>query len=434
MLVEKGRMHSPAVRKVRYKYYNNHTYTYIFFYYSLRKHIRRNKFITDLEELDWYNIFVYFFMRKWTCQSEIWLNRELRRLQSDDKDIQWENLLGATGDLLEWQDERIRRDVESSVQGGTESVDRLGSNIRTGHKNAPKQGSKFKRIVKEVSALLVKYNCVPANHLRDLIPVDSDEFNIEYFNPLNIKYYEAACDLYTLSHNKRSLLDFSNLYAEYDNPIFYAHDLNPFEYYHNRVDSLKYLNELILFQCQGNEDKVKELLYNIKYWFDRKGWWENNELNSKINCIIILGAPNSGKNYFWDTFAAIAANVGHVGRVNNKTNNFALQDCVGKRLIMGNEISMEEGAKEDFKKLCEGSAFNIRVKFQGDKIFSKTPVCLISNNTLDISSDPHFRNVRCKTFRWQTCISLKNSNKKPYPLAIFDLFEMYNVDLLTINK
>ncbi|GFR09522.1 non-capsid protein NS-1 [Trichonephila clavata] len=92
--------------------------------------------------------------------------------------------------------------------------------------------------------------------------------------------------------------------------------------------------------------------------------FKDNEykLNSKINTIAVIGPPNAGKNYFWDCLAAIALNVGHIGRVNNKTNQFALQEVIDKRLIIGNEINMEDGAKDDFKKLCEGKALNIRVK------------------------------------------------------------------------
>ena len=220
--------------------------------------------------------------------------------------------------------------------------------------------------------------------------------------------------------------------------IFYANSINPFNYYHDRETSADYLNELLKFQCNGDEDKVRELLGNIKTWFNRLGWSvatisedgvKQYELNPKINAIAIIGPPNSGKNYFWDAIAAIAMNVGHIGRVNNKTNQFALQDCYNRRLVMGNEISMEEGAKEDFKKFCEGTAFNIRVKYQGDKIFKRTPACLISNFDLDICGDPHFRNVRLHTMRWKSAPLLASSKKKPYPLAIFDLYDLYNVSL-----
>lgn len=85
----------------------------------------------------------------------------------------------------------------------------------------------------------------------------------------------------------------------------------------------------------------------------------------------------------------------------------------------------KKGLKKTLK--CKGTAFNIRVKYQGDKIFSKTPVLLISNFVLDICNDVHFKNVRLETIRWNTAKFLRDSNKKPYPLAIFNLFNMYNV-------
>ena len=175
----------------------------------------------------------------------------------------------------------------------------------------------------------------------------------------------------------------------------------------------------------GPEENIKLFLSNLRDWFNKLGW----NGNPKVNALCVLGPPNSGKNYFFDAFIALACNVGHIGRVNNKTNNFAPQDVVNRRLVIGNEISMEEGAKEDFKKLCEGTAFNVRVKFKGDQIFTKTPVLLISNNELEICWDPHFKDIRLYTLRWRAAPLLQASTKKPYPLAMFDLFAKYNITL-----
>lgn len=86
-------------------------------------------------------------------------------------------------------------------------------------------------------------------------------------------------------------------------------------------------------------------LSNLKLWFNKEGW-----------------NGHSGKNYFFNAIISIACNVGHVGRV-NKTNQFTLQDAYNRKIVVGNEISMEDGAKEDFKKLCKGTAFNIREKY-----------------------------------------------------------------------
>lgn len=48
-----------------------------------------------------------------------------------------------------------------------------------------------------------------------------------------------------------------------------------------------------------------------------------------------------------------------ISDVNNKINQFVLQDVYNCRIVIDNEISMEEEAKEGFIKLFEGTAFNI---------------------------------------------------------------------------
>ncbi|GFX22415.1 hypothetical protein TNCV_3600471 [Trichonephila clavipes] len=90
---------------------------------------------------------------------------------------------------------------------------------------------------------------------------------------------------------------------------------------------------------------------------------------------------------------------------------------------------MEDSAKDDFKKLCEGKALNVRIKHNPDGIYRRTPVLLLSNNNLDIANDSHFKDVRMKVFNWRRCNLLKESDKQPYPMAVFDLFEYYNVSL-----
>lgn len=125
--------------------------------------------------------------------------------------------------------------------------------------------------------------------------------------------------------------------------------------------------------------------------------------------------------------SAIAYNVGHIGRVCNKTNNFPFQDCFNRRLCIANEMSVEESAIEDMKKLCEGTAFNIRVKFQGDKIFTKAPVIIITNNHIGFLHRPEFMGIRVYKIKWYQAELLKHSNKKPYPLCLFKLYDYYNV-------
>lgn len=399
----------------------------------VRDPMRRIKFISELDEIDWQNVFLYFIVQKRESRSQVWIGRGLQGHPTNSEIVRWGNVQALSRSVLAGEDERDGHNHQREQSNNEENRKRLS---RSTGGPAEKRG-KFERITKTIQILLDKYACIPPTELKDLIPDDNPDYRIEFHDPKNLKMYEAACHMAMLNVNRKTLLDFKHYY-EGKTPIFYANAINPFEYYHDRETSANYLNELLKFQNFGDEDKVRELLGNIKTWFNRLGWSiatinedgiREYQLNPKINAIAVIGPPNSGKNYFWDAIAAIAMNVGHIGRVNNKTNQFALQDCYNRRLVMGNEISMEDGAKEDFKKFCEGTAFNIRVKYQGDKIFKRTPACLISNFELDICGDPHFRNVRLYTMRWNSAPLLASSKKKPYPLAIFDLFELYGVSL-----
>lgn len=408
---------------------------------DVRAPMRRLRFISEMDEIDWTNVFLYFIMQKRESNSQVWIGGRLQRSPDRDEIVRWGDMQAKSREILARQDTGVRRDCSEEERYSEDGGESVSSQFqKTGEKRSndedpyakgrrggrllhvPKK-TKFQRISETVHSLLNEYYTLPANHIRDVLVYEKQAQ--ELFDPCIEKAYQAACDVFTRKFIKLSLSDLKEIYTN-ALPIFYANNIDPWIYYHDRETSLKYVNDLIRFQFKDDDESIKRFLTNTRDWFNLLGW----DGNPKMNALCIIGPPNSGKNYFWDMFCALAYNVGHIGRVNNKTNQFALQECYGRRLVVGNEVSMEDGAKEDFKKLCEGTAFNIRVKYQGDKIFTKAPVLLISNFELDICYDYHFKNVRLHTIRWNTCNLLKESNKKPYPLCIFDLFEHYDV---TIN-
>lgn len=240
--------------------------------------------------------------------------------------------------------------------------------------------------------------CSPPGNLKFIIPVDSPDFCAKFYDPKYVRQYESAIDIFNIKINSLSLKEFRDLYSK-TLPVFNSHTLNPFDLYHNVEESVYYLNSLLNFQFNGEEFKIVNFLSNVKRWFDKSGWLEETGLiNIKCNTISVVGPPNCGKSYFFDCLASLALNVGHIGRINNKTNHFSLQESVNKRLISGNEISMEEGAKEDFKKICEGSPVNIPVKHQKDSVLYKTPVLLMSNSFSFVNHDPAFKRYQSKNF------------------------------------
>lgn len=409
---------------------------------TFRSNLRGTRYINELDTIDWINVLLYFAYSKWPCTSQIWTRGRLRRSPNSSEIIRWREMCFIAGKrLLESEVERVghngfgeeqdRNDGEQSVsQSSGDPEEETSSSYRrrkrakretSGQSTSTRKSGKFERILQKVETLLNETAVIPPIHVKQIF---AGPDAIELHNPTNIRHYEAACNIWGMKFNRWSLMDLYEFYKD-KQPIFYANDIDPFVYYHDRDTSFYYVNELLRWQYNDDENLIQTFLINLQDWFNKFGW----NKNPKCNALCVIGPPNAGKNYFFDILAALACNVGHIGRVNNKTNQFALQDCVNKRLVVGNEISMEDGAKEDFKKLCEGTAMNIRVKFQGDQIFTKAPVLLVSNWELDICYDPHFRDIRLATIRWQEAELLKTSTMKPYPLCLFDIYKHYNVFL-----
>jgi len=404
---------------------------------TFRSNLRGSRYINELDSIDWYNVLLYFIYSKWPSSSQIWTRGRLRRSPDSSEIIRWKSLQRTTREAIlareaegiryhsseeESNSEYDRQAFRTSVSNNEEET-RQGSRGQTKRRrmeSRPKQ-SRFLGILQKVESLLDNACVIPPTHVKELF---AGPEALELHDPSKFKYYESACQIWGMKFNRWSFGELASFYKD-KTPIFYANDINPFVYYHDMKTSIDYIDQLLKFQFGDDEDLIMDFLINVQDWVNKYGW----EKNPKCNALAVIGPPNSGKNYFFDMIAALCCNVGHIGRVNNKTNQFALQDCVNRRLVVGNEISMEEGAREDFKKLCEGTAFNIRVKFQGDKIFTKAPVLLISNFQLDICGDPHFENVRLKTINWQTAELLRTSTLKPYPLCLFEIYKMYNIFL-----
>ncbi|KAG8176785.1 hypothetical protein JTE90_003415 [Oedothorax gibbosus] len=88
---------------------------------------------------------------------------------------------------------------------------------------------------------------------------------------------------------------------------------------------------------------------------------------------------------------------------------------------------MEPDAMNDFKKLCEGSALNVRVKHCADRIVFKTPTLILTNDPLEICTDPAFKDIRVKHLKWRKAPFLKDIPKKTYPMAFFDILDFYDI-------
>lgn len=397
---------------------------------SVRKPMRYRRYIRDLDNIDWTNILIYFIMQKRECPMSIWIDGRLQGLPTSDEVVQWQRLQEKCREILGREGEgdgynpgwKLEDDADRGelIPEGTSSLKRKRS--ASEESGSKRKKSKYTAIRETVEQMVMLYFPCPIKHLRDLL-IDDDDLSDTLFDPANKDRYRDACVFVGKKFNRKSLKELREMY-EQTLPVFYGYDKNPFVYYHTREESLEYVDNLLRAQI-GDEEHVQRFLVNIRDWFDKKGW----NGNPKMMAVSIIGPPNSGKNYFWDMLAALACNTGHIGRVCNKVNQFSLQECASKRLVIGNELSIDDNELEDFKKLCEGAAFNINVKHQGDAIHTRCPVILISNNIMDMCTHHHFVGVRLHVMRWHEFGFLKGSGKKPYPMCVFDLFDKYNIQL-----
>lgn len=390
---------------------------------SIRRRLgRKSVFVGNVGSSAWHALLTYYLFQAGIQGAALFLGGQESKVPDAPSAVRHDRL-GHTDQLVEAQVSgdgcRIRGE-----QSPTQDRQPDRESLLEGPK--AKRG-RFGKMCQKTQVLLKKYYPVPCESIRTLLSPQSSEFDIDFFDPTKDKVVAASIEVFKQEILNLNLRDFFVL-LEGKLPVFYANNADPFVYYLDRVQSYNILMKLLNFQFRGDEEEIKYVLGNVCRWFDRGGWLEKDgTLNVKCNTIVVEGPPNSGKNFFWDTPISLASNVGHIGRINNKTNNFALQDCANRRAIIGNELNMEQDAINDFKKLCEGSALNVRVKHSADKVVFKTPTLILTNDALEICTDPAFKNIRVKHFRWRKADFLKDIPKRPYPMAFFDVLDYYDI-------
>lgn len=107
-------------------------------------------------------------------------------------------------------------------------------------------------------------------------------------------------------------------------------------------------------------------------------------------------------------------------------NNFAFQEAFNRRIILWNEPNYEPSNTDLIKMICAGDAYNVNVKHKDQAAIHPSPVIMLTNNYIPLMGDPTFRE-RIQIYKWRTAPFLKNYDKKPNPLCIFELFVHYNV-------
>uniref|UniRef100_A0A8D8WBT3 Non-capsid protein NS-1 n=1 Tax=Cacopsylla melanoneura TaxID=428564 RepID=A0A8D8WBT3_9HEMI len=215
-----------------------------------------------------------------------------------------------------------------------------------------------------------------------------------------------------------SMTDLFQRYSslEFNNLIFAAPMGNVEDTYYDIEESVRVLEELLLFQFDNDVEIVQVFLADLVDVLDKK--------RQKLNTFFVLGASNAGKNFFFDCVIHYFLNFGMIGNF-SKYVGFPLQDCVSRRILLWNEPNAEASAFETLKMLLGGDQCVVRVKFQSDVTVGRTPVIVLSNTDIFPKTDA-FRN-RIIRYEWQKAPYLAEKLKRPHPLGFYKLILKYNL-------
>lgn len=135
-----------------------------------------------------------------------------------------------------------------------------------------------------------------------------------------------------------------------------------------------------------------------------------DRVNPKINCITLIGAPNSGKTTM--VSAPIREICKHVGQIGNRGANsdFIYQECLNKRMIALDECVMAPQCLEDLKLLTAGEKLKSNCKSKGFEDVVRTPCILTGNKepwVLDVEAEGAFM-TRMLKYTVTTCPELES--------------------------
>jgi len=210
---------------------------------------------------------------------------------------------------------------------------------------------------------------------------------------------------------------YTKIYSVNDcSPIFSAGHTAVDDYYYSIDESVGILDDFLMYQYNNDEEAVYNFLSNLYNILERKF--------PKRNCILVHSPPSAGKNFFFDCIIDYFLVRGQLASRINKTNNFPYQEAYGKRILLWNEPNYESNATDQLKMITGGDAYTVNVKNKPDAAVYKTPVIILTNNTINLMYSNAFKDRICM-YKWREAPYLKDFNKKPYPLATYFIFKKH---------
>lgn len=389
--------------------------------YGLRRRgrsLRRRPLCNKLQVSDIENILKYFTKGKRRTY-HFKIGGRVERVPDEASTMALEGLEGQQG--LEGQGESSTQDDDSELRRELfETADERAGRYRRGSEavSEKRRSKKGNQQVRRMEAIVTMCKNYPMSPVEAIVnhPMWLKHEDLKFLGADN-KDVTNAFNNWTKQLCTWTLEDFNVLYSDEEcKPIFGAGYGNVDSYYFDVPTSVNVLNELLKYQM-GDEEYCHAFMAVLYDIVERKV--------PKMNTLLIKSPPSSGKNYFFDCIKDYFLNVGHLCRA-NRHNNFAFQDAEGRRMILWNEPNYSPEFVECLKELLGGDSTNVSVKHKAEAPVYRTPIIMLTNNNLSIINDPAFKD-RVKVYHWKSAPYLADYDKKPHPLATYELFKMYNL-------
>nr|QOD39459.1 NS1 [uncultured densovirus] len=385
-----------------------------------RRSLRRRPVSATLTETDVRNILEYFAERKEGRKIEnLQVRGYVERQQAEvgvleDGGPDGHPAGGRVEERQEDDDAELRLDIAGRAlcYGGY-----------TRHREENKEASKSKRrkadrVQLKTEAILKKLQMNPMSPIQGLLQHRSWNLDEDFkFIKEDDPQFKIALAHWLTTLVGYSTEEFIQMYTKEEvNLIFAAGVTDPCVYYYNLEDSFEHIMALLNFQFNNDSEAIHCFMTDVFNIVERK--------LPKLNTMLVISPTSAGKNWFFDMICNFYLNVGHLGNP-NRYNPFAFQDAHTRRIIMWNEVNYAPEHIEAMKELLGGDSTNVSVKYKSEIPIYRTPIIMLSNRTdLSIIRDPTFKD-RLKIYYWKTAPLLKPLQRKPHPLTVIKLYNMY---------
>nr|ASM94011.1 putative non-structural NS1 [Caledonia beadlet anemone parvo-like virus 1] len=163
----------------------------------------------------------------------------------------------------------------------------------------------------------------------------------------------------------------------------------------------------------------------------------------KKNCLIIQGAPNSGKTLLVKSIVQATDSLAVINK--SESAGFCWSPALDKRVILYEECLMNSVQVEEFKQIFAGTDCSINVKHQQPQVLKRTPVFMTVNGfpwcTITSEVDKQALRNRCFVYtNWKPQAWLKQYTKAIHPgawikylnqLALIDMAQTNGNDVST---